>query len=260
MKLLFIPNWNGHLYLQEKDDKSVTELFNKINFKNKELIKIEKNNIQKTNEIIEESFKNSSKKNSIKDSKTNSKVLSITGDHSNSYPLIKAFTKQNKSDDFKLIIFDAHPDVEVSTESISHEDYLRNLIEDKIIRSENVYLFGIRTFSRTEFDYLQEKKINFFSITDVLKNKENIKNILSNINKDSKGIYLSIDIDVLDPDHAPGTYYTEWCGLYVNELIDFINVIKENIKSADITEYYIEKDDKKKTTQKNVLKLIDSLK
>ena len=70
-------------------------------------------------------------------------------------------------------------------------------------------------------------------------------------------IYISIDIDVLDPDDAPATYYTEWCGLHLDELQEFIDIIKPQIKSADITEFYSEKD-QDKITEKNMLNLIDS--
>ena len=239
MKLLFIPNWNGHLYLQEYDDRSISKLFEKVDFKDKKLIPVKKNNISETNKLIEESFD------------CNDFNLSITGDHSNSYPLIKAFSKNNPN--FKLVIFDAHPDVEVTSGTISHEDYLRNLIDDGIIKGEDIYLFGIRTFSRVEFEYLQEKKINFYSISEVLKDKNKICEILKSIKED---IYLTIDVDSIDPDEAPGTYYTEWCGLYTNEIIEFINLIKQNVKSCDISEFYAEKD-KDKITENNVLKLID---
>lgn len=244
MNLLFIPNWNGHLCINDYDDKSVKEVFKEINFENKKLVEVEKNNIEKTNKNIEDEFEKAFSKDDF--------VLSITGDHSNSYPLIKSFAKKNKN--FKLVIFDAHPDVEIGTGIASHEDYLRFLVDEKIIDPKNIYLFGIRTFSRTEFEYLVEKQINFYSITDVLKNKEKIKQILNNIKED---IYLSIDIDSLDPDHAPGTYYREYCGLYIDELEEFIHIVKPNVVSADITEYYGEKDDENKTTKKNLLRLIN---
>ena len=120
MKQLFIPNWNGHLYLSEHDDTSVKILFDLSKSKNKQLLEIKKNNINETFEIIEKEFEKNSKKDEI--------ILSITGDHSNTYPLVKAFSKSNEN--FKLVIFDAHPDVEISTDLISHEDYLRNLIEN----------------------------------------------------------------------------------------------------------------------------------
>ena len=85
MKLLFIPSWNGHLYLQEHKETSVNKLYSEIKSKNKTLVKIEKNNIEKTNEIIENEFEKHYKKEEG--------ILSITGDHSNTYPLVKAFKK-----------------------------------------------------------------------------------------------------------------------------------------------------------------------
>lgn len=244
MKIQFIPNWNGHLFLQEYKDNSITKLFNEFKSNNKILIDIEKNNIEKTNQIIQKSF--------LENFDNGNFVLSVTGDHSNSYPLIKAFAEKNEN--FKLVIFDAHPDVEVGTDLVSHEDYLRYLIEENIILPENIYLFGIRTFSRTEFEYLIQKGVNFWTISDVLKDKENIKEVLKSIKGD---IYLSVDIDVLDPDVAPGTYYREWCGLNLDELLCFIKIIKLQISSADITEFYSEKDEDE-ITLNNVLKLIES--
>jgi len=253
-KILFIPNWNGHLFLQDYrdiDNKSISKLFKESKFENKELIEIEQNNIENTNKIIENKF--------LENLKENENILSITGDHSNSYPLIKAYSKQFKNkDDFKIVIFDAHPDVEVSTDSISHEDYLRNLIEDNLVNPQNIYLFGIRTFSREEFEYLISKKINFFSITDVLRDKEKIEKILTKIKDENENIYLTIDIDVLDPDVAPGTYYREWCGLNLEELIKFTNILKPKLKYIDISEFYSEKDENE-ITKKNIFKLIDSL-
>ena len=242
MKLLFIPNWNGHLHIQEYDDKSVSRLYELTEHQNKELIPVFKNDIHKTNFVIENAF----------DKYRNEFILSITGDHSNSYPLIKAFSKENKN--YKLVVFDAHPDCEVSTEIVSHEDYLRNLIEDRIVNPQDIYLFGIRTFSRIEFEYLKEKKVNFYTISDILRDTGKIEEILRGIREE---IYLSIDVDVLDPDDAPATYYSEWCGLRINELIEFVKIILPNVKSADISEFYIEKD-KDEITQRNVLKLIET--
>jgi len=241
----FIPNWNGHLYLQQYEDNSIIKLYNELNHKNKTLIKITQNNINRTFSTIQQEFQKN----------INQFQLSVTGDHSNSYPLIKTFSK-NHGNDFKLVIFDAHPDVEIGTDVVSHEDYLRFLIEENYVKPENVYLFGLRTFSRTEYEYLKEKKINFKTITDILNNPESIKKILKEL---TGKIYFSFDIDVLDPDVAPGTYYQEYCGLYLEELFEYINILKSKISSADFTEYYSEKDDELETTKINALKIIQKL-
>ena len=245
MKINFIPNWNGHLFLQSYKDNSITKLYKELEHKNKVLVEIEQNNITQSNKNIETEFN--------KD--LNNFQLSVTGDHSNSYPLIKAFSKEN-GNDFKLVIFDAHPDVEVGTDLVSHEDYLRFLIDESLVKSENIYLFGIRTFSRTEYQYLVDKKVNFMSITDVLQNDKKVKDILEEL---AGTIYTTIDIDVLDPDVAPGTYYREYCGLYLEELLDYLSIIIPKSKSADFSEFYSEKDDKLETTKINALKLINHI-
>lgn len=243
MKILAIPNWNGHLFLSEESDSSVGSIFDDVKFEHKEVVKVIKNNIEETNNSIFRSFKQAFDEGF---------VLSITGDHSNSYSLVKALF--NVRDDFSYVIFDAHPDVEVGVDSVSHEDYVRHLVEENIIDAKDIYMFGLRTFSRTEFEYLEEKGIHYYTISDILKDKENIKEVLNSIRGD---IYLSLDVDVLDPDHAPGTYYREWCGLYVEELLEFVEVIKPQVISADITEYYAPKDEEG-VTKANVLKLVES--
>ena len=244
MKINFIPNWNGHLFLQFYKDNSITKLFNELEYSNKKLINIIQNNFIETNLEIEKEFKT-----------TTGFQLSVTGDHSNSYPLIKTFSKSN-GNNFKLVIFDAHPDVEIGTDLASHEDYLRFLIDENLVKPENIYLFGIRTFSRTEYQYLVDKKVNFMAITDVLQNPNKVKQILKNLDGT---IYTTIDIDVLDPDVAPGTYYKEYCGLYLEELFDYLSIIIPKSKSADFSEFYSEKDDKLKTTKINALKLINHI-
>jgi arginase family enzyme len=243
MKINFIPNWNGHLFLQNYKDNSITKLFKELKFKNKDLVRVIQNNFEETNSEIETQFEKYSKEFQ----------LSVTGDHSNSYPLIKAFSKKH-GNNFKLVIFDAHPDVEVGTDVASHEDYLRFLIDENLVKPENIYLFGIRTFSRTEYQYLIDKKVYFMSITDVLQNHKKVKDILTSL---TGTIYTTIDIDVLDPDVAPGTYYREYCGLYLEELFEYLTIIIPKSKSADFSEFYSEKDDELETTKINALKLIN---
>jgi arginase family enzyme len=245
MKINFIPNWNGHLFLQNYKDNSITKLYNELEFENKDLVKVIQNNFKETNAEIETQFNNN----------LNQFQLSVTGDHSNSYPLIKAFSKVN-GNNFKLVIFDAHPDVEVGTDLVSHEDYLRFLIDEDLVKPENIYLFGIRTFSRTEYQYLIDKKVNFMVITDVLQNHDKVKQILESL---EGTIYTTTDIDVLDPDVAPGTYYREYCGLYLEELLEYLSIIIPKSKSADFSEFYSEKDDEFETTKINALKLINHI-
>ena len=234
-KITFIPNWNGHLYLAEKKDESIKYLFEKFKFENSQILEIFQNDIKKTNLKIEK----------------NNSYINICGDHSSAFPIIKSFSKKNNKN-FNLVIFDAHPDCEIDCGNISHEDYVRFLVEKKIINPKNIYIFGLRKYSRLEYEFLKKNKINYFSILECLDEKNKIKKILKNL----KNIYLSVDVDVMDPDTFPATYYQEYCGLKIEELIFFLEVIKKEIKQIDICEYFIEKENKKKVSEKNLKKLI----
>ena len=239
MKILFVPNWNGHLHISDKDDDSVRRIFYELKTEHdKIIVETIKNDINKTQELI--------KKEYVKHLSTDF-VLTLNGDHSNTYPLVEEFSKY--SEDFKLVIFDAHPDVEEDSGVVSHEDYLRFLIKNKIIKPENIYLFGIRMFSRLELEFLESIGVNYFTIVDILRDKDKINKILESL---SGPIYLSVDIDVLDPDDAPGTYYSEHCGLYIEELENFILLIKDKITGADINEYFSEKDIDDKTKNNTI--------
>ena len=236
--MIGIPSWNGHLKLSDYCDNSVLTLYNEIQHPNKMLVPVIKNDIWGTSEIIEREV-----------SKQKEKCVFITGDHSNTYSIIKGVKKGQK---FKVVIFDAHPDCEVDCGVVSHEDFVRCLVEEEIVRTEDIYLFGIRRFSRLEFEYLQDKKIKFWTMKDVLEDKEKIREILLSIQGD---VYLSVDVDVLDVKDAPGTFYREDCGLYIDELVEFVRCVKDKIFAVDLTEFYKENDDEK-ITEKNVLRLI----
>ena len=246
LSFLFIPNWNGHLKLSLEKDISINYLYKTFNLEKSKIVRVFKNEMLKTNENIKKEY--------------NKIVLDylpfcICGDHSATNTLYLEFSK--KFNDNSLVIFDAHPDCEKGFNSVSHEDYIRFLINKKIVSPKNIYIFGIRRFSRVEYEFLEKNKINYFLITELLKNTKKIERVLRGIKND---IYLSIDIDVLDIDFAPATYYREDCGLKINELLNFLKCIrKDKIKSIDICEFYKKFEDDKKTTEKNILKLIKFL-
>ena len=197
--------------------------------------KISKGNIDETNKNIYEKAK---KVFNDKDF-----PVFLGGDHSITYSLFKAFSEKNKNSG--LLIFDAHPDTEKGMKSISHEDFLRKLVEDKILKKENVILVGLRNWSIEEFRFLNENKIKVFNMKSIFEYgiKEFCDNIME-IAREFESLYLSLDIDVTDPGATPGTGYIEPGGLSSRELIYFIQRIGllKNLKVADIAEVNPEKD------------------
>ena len=174
--------------------------------------------------------------------KSRSKLFLIGGDHSISYFSIKAFSE--KYDDIGLLVFDAHPDMQGS-DFVTHEDYLRILIEQKFIKPQNIVLVGIRSISNEELEYLKNKKIIYFNMDKIL--DLGIKEVCDLIMEKFVSFnmfYLSIDIDVVDPAFAPGTGYLEPGGISSSDLLYLLNRIKnmKNLIAVDLVEINPNKD------------------
>jgi len=171
---------------------------------------------------------------------SNDKLFLVGGDHSITYFSFKGFSDGNSG----LIVFDAHPDMQ-SSDFITHEDYLRILIEEGILKSENIVIVGLRSISFEEQDYLIRKKIVYFDMNKIFElGIEEVCNlVMERMNKFSR-LYLSIDIDAADPAFAPGTGYLEPGGLSSFELLYMVKRIRmmKNLKVVDLVEINPNKD------------------
>ena len=118
----------------------------------------------------------------------------------------------------------------------THEEWLRALIEFGFPK-ENILLVGVRNADSKENLFLRENNIKKISINQLTEDlQETCDSIMEFSNR--KELYVSIDIDVIDPTFAPATGYPESGGLTSREflyLIQRINKIK-NLKAIDIVE------------------------
>ena len=159
------------------------------------------------------------------------KIVSIGGDHLITFPVVKEYVEKYK--DLVVLQFDAHTDLreEWNNEKYSHATVLK-LIHD-IIKKGHLYQFGIRSGSKEEFDFA--KKHCHIYKNDVY---EPLKKVLGNLS--NKDVYITIDIDVLDPAFAPGTGYIEAGGISSKELLDSVSLLLSesnvNIVGADVVE------------------------
>lgn len=181
--------------------------------------------------------------------KNQNKSVFFGGDHSVSYPLTKAFFDftENSGRESCLIVFDAHPDCMPPMKEPTHEEWLRKLVEDGF-PAKNVLLVGNRNSHKKELDFIKEKKIKRVNMNALLLDLENICDTIMEFSN-GKDLYVSIDIDVVDPAFAPGTGYPESGGLSSREflyIVQRINKIK-NLKAVDIVEINPDKDLNKKT-------------
>ncbi len=199
-------------------------------------VKVVQSNIEETNKNIYSKAKETLKETS--------KPLFLGGDHSITYPLVKAFSEIYPKNP-GIIIFDAHPDAENDFMPPSQEDLLCVLVNQNIIKKENIILIGTRNWHKNEIEFIKENKIRFFPMKEVASEGiHEVSESIMSIAKNFKDLYISIDIDVLDPAFAPGTGYIEPGGLTTRELLFFLHRLKKlkNLKAYDLVEINPKKD------------------
>ncbi|MDE8671225.1 agmatinase [Priestia aryabhattai] len=157
--------------------------------------------------------------------------LGMGGEHLVSWPVMKAMYK--KYPDLAIIHMDAHTDLreEYEGEPLSHSTPIRKVAE--LIGPENVYSFGIRSGMKEEFQWAKENGMHI-SKFEVL---EPLKEILPSLA--GRPVYVTIDIDVLDPAHAPGTGTVDAGGITSKELLASIHAIAKSdlrIVGGDLVE------------------------
>lgn len=191
---------------------------------------------------IEETNKNIYSK-ALETLKNNVRPLFLGGDHSITLPIIKAFSQVYPGNP-GIVIFDAHPDAK-NNFTPSQEDLLCALVNQNIIKKENIILVGTRNWDKNEIEFIQKNKIKYFQMKEIISDGINeVSDSVMSVAKNFKDLYVSIDIDVLDPAFAPGTGYIEPGGLTTRELLFFLHRLKKlhNLRAFDLVEINLKKD------------------
>lgn len=157
--------------------------------------------------------------------------ISLGGEHTISYCAIKPM-KRN----FFYITFDAHLDFrdEYLNERFSHACVTRRIFEE--LGPERVLAVGIRSGSKEELKDASELGLKYLSFSEYEKGPNGfVKKILKEIKEDK--VYVSIDMDVLDPGVAGGVCNPEPPGFSYGQLVDLLGFIKKcKLVGMDITE------------------------
>jgi len=203
-----------------------------------EEIHLDNNNLELSNELIY--------KNSLEMFETKPRIVFLGGDHSISYPTTKAFLDNCRISGKKpcLIVFDSHADCMTPMQEPSHEEWLRKLIEEGFPK-ENVLIVGLKNVWKDEIKFLKENKIKTLSIANLT---EDLQEMCDTIMEFSNGkeLYVSIDIDVIDPVFAPATGYPEVGGLSSRQFLYLVQRIKKikTLRAVDLVEINEKKDEK----------------
>lgn len=162
----------------------------------------------------------------LKHLKPENRILTLGGDHSISYPLLKAFHLVYPVID--ILHIDAHADLYDSFEGDphSHACPFARVMENEL--ASRLVQVGIRTLN----EHQKEQAERFNVEIHQMKNLD-----LEKIPEFKNPVYISLDMDGFDPAFAPGVSHHEPGGLSTRQVIEIIQNIDAEVIGADIVEY-----------------------
>ncbi|MFX1532647.1 MAG: agmatinase [Promethearchaeota archaeon] len=164
----------------------------------------------------------------------------LGGDHLATYFSFHSLTKLSGKNT-GIIYLDAHPDLydEYEGNKYSHACVLRRIIDETKINPKNIIQVGIRTLTPAQSEYAKKVGIKIISTKEFQASGalQTAKNVRNNLSDNLDGVYLSIDLDVLDPAYVPGIGNPQPGGLSTRAIIDFIHGLQGmNLIAADVVE------------------------
>ena len=160
----------------------------------------------------------------------------IGGEHTITLGVLKGLT--SKPQKTAMVVFDAHLDLrkEFLGLSLSHTTFMRLINEN--IKPAKIIEVGTRAVCREELDYSKKNGIDYITSHQIRqKGTSEIIKAINNTLSSYENVYLSIDMDILDPAYAPGVQNPEPEGIKTNELIDILCSLSDNkIIGFDVVE------------------------
>lgn len=154
--------------------------------------------------------------------------LILGGEHVISLASIKQVSQQYP--DLAVLHFDAHADLRMDYlgEGMSHATVMRRVVE--IVQAKNVYQFGIRSGTREEFAFARSNT-EFYPFEVIAPLSEIVPSL------QGRPVYVSLDIDVVDPAFAPGTGTPEPGGCTAEEILTALHLLQGlNVVGMDLVE------------------------
>ena len=153
--------------------------------------------------------------------------LSLGGDHSVTYPLVRAIRGRHSK--LTILHIDAHADLydEFEGDRFSHACPFARIMEEGL--AERLVQVGIRTLTGHQRDQVKRFGVEVIDMMDWTAGRR--QSIGQN------PVYLSLDLDALDPAFAPGVSHWEPGGLSVRDILELIRAIDAPLVGADVVEY-----------------------
>lgn len=167
------------------------------------------------------------------------RLVTVGGDHTIALPLLRAAAKRHGP--VALLHFDAHLDTwdTYFGEPYTHGTPFRRASEEGILDTSALSHVGTRGPLYGKRDLEEDRRLGFGIVTsgDVLRRgvAETVDALRQRIG--DRPLYVSVDIDVLDPAHAPGTGTPEAGGMTSRELLEILRGLRDlNLVGADVVE------------------------
>jgi arginase len=152
--------------------------------------------------------------------------VSLGGDHSITYPIVKAVARRHP--ELTIIHFDAHPDLydEFEGNRLSHACPFARIMEAGL--AKRLVQVGIRTINRHQREQAKRFGVEVVEMAALPAYEKS---------KAAGPVYITFDMDALDPAFAPGVSHREPGGMSTREAIAHLHAIGGEIVGADVVEY-----------------------
>jgi arginase len=152
--------------------------------------------------------------------------IALGGDHSVTYPILRAVRKSHPA--LTILHLDAHADLydQFEGDRYSHACPFARIMEEKL--ANRLVQVGIRTLTGHQRDQVKRFGVEVIDMRAWQAGRRPVN---------TGSVYLSLDLDVLDPAYAPGVSHWEPGGLSTREVIGIIQSLGGTLVGADVVEY-----------------------
>ncbi len=164
--------------------------------------------------------------------KSKSALLFLGGDHYITYPIVKGL-KRGTSRTIGLVYLDSHADFyqDMGGLTLSHASTVKRIISEDLVLVENFVGYDFRCALPDQKDELGKSACP----TNLTEFEESVARVSENVDS----LYISIDLDVLQPHLVPGVSHPESGGLSIHELVKALDICfrSRKVRYSDIVEF-----------------------
>lgn len=165
--------------------------------------------------------------------------LVLGGDHSISFPVVRAVSEK-LGGPVDILHLDAHPDIYHAFEGnkYSHASSFARIMEGGYAR--RLLQVGIRSINKEGREQGKRFGVEQYEMQTFSRDRQLLENL--KLGEGVKGVYISVDVDCLDPAFAPGVSHIEPGGLSFRDVLNILHNLKGDVVAADVVEFNPQRD------------------